>query len=161
MKTKFFKFLLIFLLVFLSIGAIFGGVVFIIKPDGSIFDIPVEILQNSPFKDYLIPGVILLVTFGLLPIYVIYALIKKPENIIMQRLNLLYDHHFSWTFAIYTGFALIIWINVQTLIFNAVEALHTIYSSLGILIVCIAVLPQVRSEYKLQKKQHTKDENQI
>jgi hypothetical protein len=147
-KSNFLKGLLIFLLGFLSLGAIYGGLVFIIKPDGSVYEIPTEILQNSPFNDFLIPGIILLITFGLIPIYVIYALVKKPENTFLQKLNLLYDHHFSWTFAIYIGFALIIWINVQTLIFNAVDALHTIYSSLGILIVCIALLPNLRSEYK-------------
>ncbi len=147
-NLKFTRNLLIFLLGFLSIGAIYGGIVFIIKPDGSIYNIPTEILQNSPFKDFLVPGIILLVTFGLIPIYVIYALIKKPENKFMQKLNLLYDHHFAWTFSVYVGFALIIWINTQTLIFNAVDIIHTIYSSLGILIICIALMPQTRNIYK-------------
>lgn len=147
-QSKFTKNLLIFLLGFLSVGAIYGGIVFILKPDGSAYDIPVEILQKSPFRDFFIPGIILLVTFGITPIYVVYTLIRKPKNKFMQKLNLLYDHHFSWTFSVYIGFALIIWINVQTLIFNAVDALHTIYSSLGIFIVCIALLPQTRHFYK-------------
>jgi hypothetical protein len=148
-QSKFTKNLLIFLLGFLSLGALYGGIIFIVKPDGSIFDLPVEILQNSAFKNFLIPGIILLVTFGLSPVYIIYALIKKPESRLFQKLNLLHDHHFAWTFSVYTGFILIIWINVQTLIFNAVDALHTIYSSLGILIICIALLPQTRKFYKL------------
>jgi len=148
-NSKFTKKLLIFLHGFLSLGAIYGGLVFIIKPDGSVYDIPVEILQNSPFANFLIPGIILLVTFGLIPIYIIYALIKKPENKFLQKLNLLSDHHFAWTFSVYIGLALIIWINVQTLIFNAVDALHTIYSTYGILIICIALLPKTRIEYKL------------
>jgi len=148
-KSKFLKGLLFFLLGFLSLGAFYGGLVFIIKPDGSVYDIPTDILQNSLFKNFLVPGIILLVTFGLLPIYVIYALIKQPENKFLQKLNLLYDHHFAWTFAIYIGIALIIWINVQTLIFNAVDALHTIYSTYGILIICISLLPGTRNWYKL------------
>jgi hypothetical protein len=147
-QPKLTKNLLIFLLGFLSFGAIFGGMAFILKPDGSIYDMPVEILQNSPFKDFLVPGIILFVTFGLLPVYVIYTLIKKPENKAMEKLNLLPDHHFSWTFSIYIGFALIIWINIQTLILDAVDILHTIYSSLGILIICMALLPKTREIYK-------------
>lgn len=148
-QSKFLKGLLVFLLGFLSFGAIYGGIILIISPNGSVFQMPTDALRYSPFKDYLIPGVILLVTFGLMPAYVIYALIKKPENRIMQSLNLIYDHHFSWTFSIYTGIALIIWINIQTLIFNAVEAIHTFYSTLGILIVCISLLPKLRNMYKL------------
>jgi hypothetical protein len=149
MKSQFYNSLLIILLAFLSIGAIYGGTALISNPDGAVFNMPVHLLQKSPFHDYLIPGIILLLIFGLFPLYVIYSLIKKPNNFWLHKLNLLSDHHYSWSFTIYTGFALIIWINVQTLIFNAVDLLHTIYSSLGIIIVCIALLPKTRSKFKL------------
>lgn len=148
-KLKFTGNLLVFLLGFLSIGAIYGGLALIIRPNGSFFEIPVDILHNSPFKNFLIPGIILLVSFGIIPIYILYAIFKRPDNKFLQKLNLLYDYHFSWTFSVYIGFALIIWINVQTLFFNAVDIIHTIYSSLGILIVCIALLPKSRQSFKL------------
>jgi len=145
----FYKNLLIFLLGFLSLGAFYGGIVLIISPDGSIFGMPLELLNNSPFKNYFIPGIILLVTFGILPVYVIYGLLKKPDNKFFNRLNLLYDYHFAWTFAVYTGIAQIIWINIQTLMLNSVGIIHTIYAGFGILIVCIALLPQTRKHYKI------------
>jgi len=147
--NRIFKSILIALLGFLSLGAFYGGIVLIISPDGSFFNMPSELLSNSPFKSFLIPGIILLTTFGIFPIFVIYGLIKKPESIIFNKLNLLYDYHFAWTFAIYIGFGQIIWINFQTLIFNSVDIMHTIYSSLGIIIICIALLPQTRKVYKL------------
>ena len=147
--NRIFKSILIALLGFLSLGAFYGGIVLIISPDGSFFNMPSELLRNSPFKSFLIPGIILLTTFGIFPIFVIYGLIKKPESIIFNKLNLLYDYHFAWTFAIYIGFGQIIWINFQTLIFNSVDIMHTIYSSLGIIIICIALLPQTRKVYKL------------
>jgi hypothetical protein len=145
-----YKSILIALLVFLSIGAFYGGIVLITSPDGALFKMPVEMIKNSPFNDFLIPGIILLITFGIFPAFVIYGLIKMPESKFCNRLNLLYDYHFAWTFAVYIGFAQIIWINIQTLILNAVDIIHTIYSSLGILIVCVALLPQTRRHYKLQ-----------
>ncbi len=145
----FYKNLLIFLLGFLSLGAFYGGIVLIISPDGSIFGMPLELLNNSPFKNYFIPGIILLVTFGILPVYVIYGLLKKPDNKFFNRLNLLYDYHFAWTFAVYTGIAQIIWINIQTLMLNSLGIIHTIYAGFGILIVCIALLPQTRKHYKI------------
>lgn len=140
---------LIILLGFLAIGALFGGLAFIIRPDGSIYQMPVELLANSPFKNFMLPGIILLTIFGIFPLLVIYGLIKKPESKFLNKLNLINDYHFSWTFAVYTGIALIVWINVQTLVLNSVEILHTIYSTLGILIVCVALLPQTRKPYKL------------
>jgi len=141
--------LLIILLGFLSIGAFYGGICLIISPDGSLLQMPVELLANSPFKSFLIPGLILLFTFGIFPAFVVYGLIKKPENRFFNRLNLIYDYHFAWTFAIYIAIGQIIWINIQTLILNSVGILHTIYSSLGLLIICIALLPQTRDHYKL------------
>lgn len=148
-RINLFKGFLIILLGFLAIGALFGGLAFVIRPDGSIYQLPVELLANSPFKDYMLPGIILLILFGIFPVLVIYGLIKKPENKYLNKLNLINDYHYSWTFAVYTGIALIIWINIQTLILNAVDILHTIYSTLGIFIICIALLPQTRKHYKL------------
>jgi hypothetical protein len=140
--------MLLGVLVFLSLGACFGGISFIIKPDGSIFQMPVDIINGSVFKNFLISGIILLLTFGIFPIFIVLWLIRKPNFRILDRINILHDHHFSWTFSIYIGFGLIIWINIQTLIINAVDILHTIFSSLGILIVCLALIPSVRNLYK-------------
>jgi hypothetical protein len=148
MKSTFSRNFLIFLLGFLSLGAFYGGISLIISPDGQIFHIPVEILHNSPFKDFLIPGLILLFIFGINPIYIIYLLLKKPESRIFEKFNLLHDHYFGWSFTVYIGIALVIWINIQTSIFNTVDTLHTIYSFYGILIICIALLPQTRNLYK-------------
>jgi hypothetical protein len=148
-QINFYKNLLIIFLGFLSIGAFFGGAAFIILPDGSLYKMPVESIANSPFKNFLIPGIILFTVFGIFPVYVISGLIKKPESKILNSLNLISDYHFAWTFAVYIGIGLIIWINIQTLILNSVDILHTIYSSLGIIIICVALLPQTRKHYKL------------
>jgi len=149
-QYHFTKILLIILLGFLSLGAFYGGLVLIITPDGSLFKMPVEMLSGSPFRNFLIPGIILLLIFGLFPVIVIYCLIKKPESRILNSLNLLYDYHFAWTFSVYIGVGQVIWINVQTLILNQVDIIHTVYSSLGLLIICIALLPDTRKHYNLK-----------
>jgi len=100
-QNRIYKSILISLLGFLSLGAFYGGIVLIISPDGSFFNMPSDLLSNSPFKSFLIPGIILLTTFGIFPIFVIYGLIKKPDSKILNKLNLLYDYHFAWTFAVY------------------------------------------------------------
>ena len=148
-QNNFYKNLLIFLLGFLSLGAFYGGLVLIISPDGAILGMPLDLLKYSPFKNFLVPGIILLAIFGIFPFYTIYGLLQKPDNKFFNSLNLLSDYHFAWTFSIYTGIALIIWINIQTLMLNSVGIIHTFYAGLGILIVCIALLPQTRIHYKV------------
>lgn len=150
MKTfSFYKTLLIFLLVFLAAGAFYGGLSLVIRPDGSILRMPVEMLSGSPFKSFLIPGIILLLTFGVFPVFTIYGLLIKPENKFLNHFNLLSDYHFAWTFSVYIGIGQVIWIDIQTLILNEVGLLHIVYSGLGLLIICIALLPGVRNQYKL------------
>jgi len=149
MITKFnSNYFLIALLGFLSIGALYGSIGFMIKPDGSLFSMNTDMLKGSFFDDFLLPASILLILFGIAPVLVIIGLIKKPNNKWLNYLNLIYDYHFAWTFSVYLGFALIIWINIQTLILNSVELIHTLYSSLGILIICVSLLPSVRMHYK-------------
>jgi hypothetical protein len=148
--TGFLRGLLIFLLAALSPGAIMGGLLLIIEPQGSHLSLSVALLSSSPFNDFLIPGIVLLSLFGLSPIYIIYALIKKPENHFLQNFNLLNDHHFSWAFAIYTGLGQIIWIHLQTVMIKTVLPIHTVFTFLGLLIVCVALLPKLRESYRLR-----------
>ena len=151
MISRFFsRNILILLLGFLSIAALYGSIVFMIKPDGSFFQMDPEMIEGSWFDDFLIPGLILFTLFGIFPILTIICLIRKPDIKWLNYFNLLYDYHFAWTFTVYIGCALIIWINAQTLILSSVEIIHTIYSSFGILIICISLLPSVRLPYRIQ-----------
>lgn len=143
---------LIFLLGWLSLGAFYGSIPLILAPDGSMLGMDTAMLDNSIFQNYLVPGIILLVVFGLAPLFVIYGLIRRPRIRWPERLNLLCDHYWAWTFALYIGVGQVIWINIQTLILNRVDLLHTIYSSLGLLILCVGLLPQVRNMYRIPNK---------
>ena len=143
------KSLLIFLLGFLSLGALGGGIALIITPDGSAIMMPSDLIENSVFQNYLVPAIILTTVFGIIPIGIIIGLVKKPENKFFQSINLLRDHHFAWTFAIMIGFGQIIWIHVQTVAMDSVSVIHSVYTALGILIICIALLPKTRRDYKL------------
>lgn len=138
---------LLFLLLFLSLGALFGGVVLVLDPSGELLQMPAIILKNSSFNNFLIPGLILFTILGVFPALVFYSLLKRPQWTWVNVLNLYSDMYWAWTFTLYVGFALIIWISVQTLIINSVYFVHTGYVLLGISIVCIALLPSVRQHY--------------
>ncbi len=140
--------ILLVLLFFLGVGATFGGLIFIISPSGELFGMPLSTLDNSPFKNFLIPGIILFLVLGLAPVAVAIALIKKPVNKVLEAFNFFKDLHWAWTYTIYIAFALIIWIQVQMMILQSVDWLHTFYMFFAIVIIFVALLPEVRNIYK-------------
>ncbi len=148
MTTKAPRNILLTLLAFLGIGALFGGGVFIVSPSGKLFGMPLSMLDKSPFTNFLIPGIILFVVLGLVPCGLVFALLKKPVSAIAERVNFFPDMHWAWTGSIYVAFALIIWIQTQMIFLQAVNWLHTVYMFLALAILFVALLPTVRSGYK-------------
>jgi len=142
---------LVFLLAFLSVGAIGGGVTLIISPKGELMQLPLELIEGSLFSNYLIPGLILFIFFGLLPPIVIAGLLGNRKCKIAERLNICNDMNWSWTFTVYIGFAIIIWIQVQISIIKSIHWFHTFYVFLGIVILATAMLSPMRHLYKTGK----------
>jgi hypothetical protein len=148
MKTIAARNVLLFLLAFLALGAIIGGGALIISPSGKLLRMPLSNLGSSPFNNFLIPGIILFLILGLVPIFLIIALLKKPESKVAEYINFFKDMHWSWTSTIYIAFALIIWIQIEMVFLDSVHWFHTFYMFFAIIIIFIALLPQVRNLYK-------------
>lgn len=139
----------LYLLSFLGLSAFGGGGLLIISPSGKLLGgLPLSILSKSPFDDFLIPGVILFTVLGIFPLFIVYALIKKTTSSFAEHLNLFADMHWAWTFSIYIAFALIIWIQVETIFIQGVGWLQTFYMLYAIPMIIVALLPQTRNTYK-------------
>lgn len=149
MKTKTARNILLILLAFLGLGAIFGGGVLIISPSGELFGMPLSMLANSPFNNFLVPGIILFTVLGIAPVGVTIALIKKPEYKFAELFNFYKDMYWAWTYCIYIAFALIIWIQIEMTFLRAVHWSHSLYIFLAVAILFVALLPQVRNQYKI------------
>lgn len=140
---------LIALLLFLGISAMGGGAFLIISPSGKLIGgLPLSILEHSPFTDFLFPGIILFLVLGLAPCIISVALIKKPVNRFAEYFNLFKDMYWAWSFSTYIAFALIIWIQVETLFVQGVGWLQTFYMLYAIPLLIVALLPKVRIMYK-------------
>ena len=139
----------LYLLVFLGISAIGGGGALIISPSGKLLGgLPLSILEHSPFINFLIPGIILFWVLGIFPCLVLYSLIKKPTNKLPESLNFFKDMYWAWSFSIYVAFALIIWIQVETIFVQSIGWLQTFYMLYAIPLIFVALMPQVRNFYK-------------
>lgn len=99
-------------MVFLGLGAIIGNSILNISPTGELFGLPLNLLKNSPFTNFLIPEIILFGTLGLAPIGLNIALVKLPKYKLAELFNCFKDMHRAWTHGIYIAFALIIWIQL-------------------------------------------------
>lgn len=138
------------LLGFLGLSAIGGGGALIISPSGKLLGgLPLSILKDSPFSNFLIPGIILFTILGIFPIFILLALIKKPISPIADYFNLFKDMHWAWTYSIYVAFALIIWIQVETYFIQGVGWLQMFYMLYAIPMLIVPLLPQTRNRYEL------------
>jgi len=147
MKTNSIRNILLILLAFLGLGAVGGGGALIVSPSGDLLKMPLSLIEKSPFRSYLIPGIILFSVLGLAPSLLVFALIKKPKWIFAEQINFFKDMHWSWTFSIYAGFALIIWLQLEMQFLQSVYWVHTFYMFLAIAIIFVALLPQIRNQY--------------
>ena len=149
MKSKAARNIHLFLLAFLGLSAIGGGGALIISPSGKLLGgLPLSILERSPFNDFLVPGIILFVVLGIIPGLLVFALLKKSRSVLAERFNFFKDMHWAWSFSIYVAFALIIWIQVETVYIQGVGWLQTFYMLYAIPLILVALLPQVRCLYK-------------
>jgi hypothetical protein len=101
-----------------GIGAMSGGLACIINPQTPL-GAPVEMLKNSPFSDFLIPGIILFAVIGLGNVVSALAICFKSK----------YQGYISSIFT----WALAIWIVVQCIMINAVAPPHVISFIIGML----------------------------
>ncbi len=148
MTSKATRNLLIALLAFLGLGAMGGGAVLIVSPSGKLMGMPLSLLDLSPFRNYFVPGVILFLVIGIIPMLLIMSLLKKPASNFAEHFNFCSDMHWAWTYTIYIAFILIFWIQIEMVLLNAVNWLHTFYMLLAVVIIFVALLPQVRNLYK-------------
>ncbi len=61
-------YLLLFLLLFLAMGGIYGGMMLITDPSGEKIQFPPDVIERLPFPNYLIPGIILILGMSVLPL---------------------------------------------------------------------------------------------
>lgn len=148
-------YVLMFLLLFLGISAIYGGYNLIADPSGGQLQMPLSWIENTPFQTYLIPGWILFTVLGVFPLLVTAVLYFKPDWSIMRGLEHLTREHWSWLASVAVGIALIIWITVQFLMFGARHpiqiGLELTLGTLGLVIIAVSLFPSVRHYYEITK----------
>jgi len=112
--------------IFLGIGALFGGIQFILAPDGHLLGVPLGMLAGTPFRSFLVPGLLLFTFVGLGPM--VAAAITARRRAIGPLA----------AFAV--GLTLMGWITVEMVIFAGLTSLFwAFYLVLGTVIATVGV----------------------
>lgn len=112
-------------LLLLGIGALAGGIALVVKPDGSVMQMPLAYLDGSPFADYFIPGLILGGLFG------IGSLVVAALGLLRLRI--------APFLAFAIGCGQMIWIAVQLTIIDEFSFLHPTMFGVGLVIAVASV----------------------
>jgi hypothetical protein len=102
-----------------GIGAVVFGALLVIGPDGHYVQMPVDMLKNSPFRNFLVPGMILFAVNGVGNIV---------SAVLCFRMRTIAGFG-----GLFFGFALVIWIFVQVNMIGGGSWLQYLYFALGIL----------------------------
>ena len=103
---------------FIGLGALGGGFMLVRDPSGSALELPMSLLEGSPFPDFLIPGMFLLAVNG------IGSMIGAGLSFTRRR--------YAQEIAIVLGSILVAWIVIQIVIISSFHWLHVLYFILGV-----------------------------
>ncbi|MEL1244982.1 hypothetical protein AAEO56_11960 [Flavobacterium sp. DGU11] len=117
------KTILIALLGMNALTATYGGLNLMLIPNGSGLGLPLELLSNTPFDSYFLPGLILLLSNGL-------------SSIFIGWIFLTHSRHSYWMVNA-QGFMLVTYIVVQVMMIDVIVPLHLICGGAGMLMILL------------------------
>jgi hypothetical protein len=119
------------LCLFAGLTAVWGGLELVLSPDGSFMRLPLSLLENTPFRDFVIPGLLLTSFVGG---------INTLAGVLLLR-----GHPRADAEAMVSGAILATWILVEVILIRHVHWLHGLYLAVGLTIFGIAVVREKRA----------------
>lgn len=110
----------------LAISSIVGAVPMILDPDGTPWQMPQSLLDDSPFDSFLIPGIILFIANGVLAIAALIGVMRR-------------DPGYGW-WVVLQGVVLAMWLGVEFAMIRAVLSEHFLYAGLAIVLIGSGIL---------------------
>lgn len=115
----------------LVVRAVIGGVALLVAPSGEIIGLSSAPLDRTPFGDFLVPGIILIAMFGLVPAVVCYALYTR--------------RWWGWATSVGVAVAMLVWVLVEVTVGFDRPTVYLNLATAGVLFV-LAVHPAVRHD---------------
>jgi hypothetical protein len=127
-----------------GISGIAGGLGLMLDPSGESLSFSQSYLEGTPFGSFLVPGLVLFVVLGLLPLVVVYGLVR--------------DRAWSWPLSVALGIGLVIWLTTEVVLVG--ERLYSeapvvslflwgFYGVVAAAILILSQVPSVRTHYRV------------
>jgi hypothetical protein len=118
--------LLIIVLAFLSLSGLGGGIGLLIDPSGAGIGVPLDLLDKLPISTFVLPGLYLLIVYGLGSLGIIIAELRG----------------YSWatTATILLGLVLVGWIIGQVIVWGTPWFLQYLYFFVGVALILLGFL---------------------
>ena len=118
------KIFLVILVAIIAITSTISGLMMMSDPDGGILNLSLQLLKPTPFKSYLVPGILLTGVGGAVNIVAVYSNITRQPT------------RYNWSMI--GGFLITGWIVAQMILIQSMHWLHFIYLCAGLLTILIA-----------------------
>ena len=148
MKRPLALFPLLLLHILLGINALYGG--WMLMNDPLAFGMKAEWVDDTPFRGYFLPGLILFVLLGVFPLFTCIGLLGKPGWQWAGWLNIYPDRHWAWTYSLFTSLMVLIWMNVQMFVIPSFW-LQPFFLAGGLLILILTLWPAIMRYYLISK----------
>jgi hypothetical protein len=124
MKNSFRK-ISIFLLAFVGISALPSGIALLVDPSGRLLRMSTDLLANSPFKDFVVPGAVLMCVLGVGSFIVLSILVtrKRPA----PELDLI------------AGTILMVWILFEMAFIERLHIFQFLYLTIALILVFLGM----------------------
>lgn len=112
--------------IFVGLTAFVSGMLLVVYPSGKLLKAPLDMLNGSPFNDFLIPGIILLLVNGIGQL--IAGILTFRKNPFSELIGFIF------------GIGLMIWIFVQVNMIGGGNILQYVYFFVGVAETSLAFL---------------------
>lgn len=123
----------------LGISAVYGGAILMLERASDPLGMPLEWLDDTPFRDYFVPGLTLFSVFGVGSFVVVFGVLRRRA--------------WAWIAAVWLGLAQIVWIAVEVFYLRTIQPLHVAYGGLGAVLVALATRPSVHEHLTVREEE--------
>jgi len=141
---------LISLLVLLALAALGGGLSMIMDPSGAALGLDENVEYLPLFDDYLVPGVLLIILQGLVPLLLAFGLTTGFRVPLLGWAESLSGYRWPLIGTNLLGGGVVAWIGVQFWAFPAPAVAQFVILAIGVAIVVLAAMPSVRERYRIK-----------
>jgi hypothetical protein len=117
-------------LVLLGFGGLYGGILFVIDPSGAQMGVPLTLLNGLPLRDFLLPGLFLLLVMGVAPLALAVAVWKRWRR--------------AWAATFLLGLVLLVWLGIEFLMWGYQAPIQGVTTVLCVVLLGACLLPSTR-----------------